>query len=117
MDNPGKSRGWSNGYFGDDNTLLFDSTTKPNYTLLDNQQYITAGMGWHGETWFVDLSFMHHTQNELLAAYPTTDALYNIDNNGVVTMTNDANFGAVSADHVDLKTRSLHWDLTVGFRF
>ena len=117
LDHPGKSRGWSNGYFGDDNTLLYDSSNKPNYTILDDQQYITAGMGWHGDSWFVDLSFMHHTQNELLAAYPTTDALYNIDENGIVTMTNDPNYGAVSADHVKLTTRKLNWDLTVGFRF
>ncbi len=116
IDNPGKSRGWNNGYYGDDNTLLYDSSTKPNYTLLDDQQYITAGVGWSSTHWYIDLAFMHHTQNELLAAYPTTDALYDVTD-GVATMTNDATYGAVSADHVKLTTKRLQWDLTLGLRF
>lgn len=112
------TRGWNNGYFGDDNTLLFDSSTKPNYALLDKQDYITAGCGWSFDSgWFIDFSFMDHILHEKVAAYPTTDALLSTDDRGVVTMTNDPHYGAVKGDHIDMKTFTLNWDLTIGMRF
>lgn len=115
--NPQASRSWKNGYFGDDNTMLFDSSTKPNYTLLGAQQYITAGFGWAGEWWHIDLSFMDHKINEKVAAYPTTDAIKNVDASGIVEMTSDPTYGAVKGNHCDLTTNILHWDLTIGLKF
>lgn len=113
-DNPGDSRGWNNGYFGDDNTILFDSSTKPNYSLLGNQQFFSSGCGWSGDWWHIDLSFMNRHIQEKIAAYPTTDAL--LDDG--MTMSNDIrNHGAVKATHCNMKTNTLTWDLTLGMRF
>lgn len=95
----------------DDNTLLFDSSTKPNYSLLDNQQYITAGLGWRGEHWFIDLAFVNRMSNEVIAAYPTTDAYIG------TRMSQDEADGAVKGDHIEMKSRVMDWNLTLGFRF
>lgn len=112
-DNPGASRGWTNGNFGDDNSIIFDSTTKPNYSMIGNQQYFTAGCGWGGDWWHIDLSFMNRHIQEKIAAYPTTDAL--MDDG--CTMSSNMDNGAVKASHCDMKTNILSWDLTLGMRF
>lgn len=112
-----KSRGWNNGYFGDDNTLCFDSSTKPNYNLMGAQKFVTAGIGWHTNTWFIDLSMMNHFSTDKVCAYPTTDALISIDGQGICTLSSDPNMGAVRADYFDMKTYNLKWDLTIGCRF
>ena len=118
MDHPNASRGWTNGYYGDDNTLLFDSSTKPNHTLLDDQHFICAGIGWHNDWFFVDLACTNHIMKELVSAYPTTDALYKYDyDSGEATMTTDPNYGATTGDYSDLKTHLLKWDLSIGFKF
>lgn len=113
----GVSRGWENrNSWGDDNTMIFDSSTKPNYTVLDDQQFFTGGLGWHGDWWFLDFSVMNHIQHEIIGAYPTTDAFMGWEYQGNI-MTSDPEWGAVRSDHVDLKTRNLNWDLTFGLRF
>jgi len=111
-DSPEASRGWTNGKFGDDNTILFDSSTKPNYSLLGNQQFFSAGFGWSGDWWHIDLSCMNRHIAEKIAAYPTTDAL---DTDG--KMYSQLSYGAVKATHCDMKTNVLTWDLTLGMRF
>lgn len=117
LDNPALSRGWKNGYYGDDNYILFDSSTKPNHTILGAQQYISGGFGWSGKWWNIDLSFVDRKITEKMAAYPTTDAILNIDGGGAVTLTNDPNYGAVKGNYCDLKTDILSWDLTIGLKF
>ncbi len=116
-DHPEMSRAWHNGYYGDDNTLLFDSSTKPNYSLLGTQQFYTAGMGWHGDWWHIDLSFMDRVMHEKIAMFPTTDAVYQVTGQGVVTMTDDSQYGAVKATHCDMISRNLVWDVTIGLKF
>ena len=116
-DHPEASRSWGNGYFGDDNSILFDSSTKPNYSLLGNQQFFSLGVGWSGEWWFIDLTCMDRNMQEKIAAFPTTDAISTIDANGVVTMSDDTNIGAVRASHCNMSTNVLSWDLTLGMRF
>lgn len=111
--NPGMSRGWKNGYYGDDNTMLFDSSTKPNYSILGPQQYYSLGIGWSGSWWNIDLSFVDRRISEKIAAYPTTDAIYSIDGGGIVEIT----YGAVKAHHCDMKTDIFNWDLTIGLKF
>lgn len=112
-----QSRGWDNGYFGDDNTLCFDSSTKPNYNLVGTQQFVTCGVGWHTSDWYIDLSLMNHFQNDKICAYPTTDALMSVDNYGVCTMSSNTLDGAVRGDYFNMKTHNLKWDLTIGCRF
>lgn len=116
-DHPETPRSMNNGSFWDDNTYLFDSSTKPNHTILGSQQFYSGGIGWGGDWWHIDLSCVNRVQNEKLAAFPTTDAIYNIDNSGYVTMTEDPGYGAVRATYCDLKTRTLMWDLTFGMKF
>lgn len=114
----GVSRGWeSRGRsWGDDNTLLFDSSTKPNYSVMGAQQFYSGGFGWHGKSWFIDLSVMNRVQNEVIAAFPTTDAFMGWDTDAPL-MSDDPDWGAVKGTHVDMKTRTLNWDLTFGLRF
>jgi len=112
-DNPEASRGWYEGNnWGDENTTLFDSSTKPNYSFLGNQQFFSAGVGWSGEWWNVDLSCMNRHIQEKIAAFPTTDALVTDGK-----MYNSPSYGAVKASHRDMKTNVLQWDLTIGLRF
>lgn len=116
----GVSRGWDDGrgnQWRDDNTMLFDSSTKPNYSVLDSQQYYSGGLGWHGQWWFIDLSVMNRVQKEVVALFPTTDAFLGWDSPEPYLMTSDPAWGAVSNDHVEMKTRTLNWDLTFGLRF
>lgn len=116
-DKPQQSRGWRNGYYGDDNSLLFETDTKPNYTILGAQQFYTGGVGWSGEWWHIDISFMDRIMNEKGAAYPTADAIESINEVGVVSMSTDPNLGAVTANHSNMKTHTLTWDLTLGLKF
>ena len=115
--NPELSRGWQNGGFGDDNTLLFDSSTKPNYSILGPQQYYSLGLGWSGDWWHIDLSFVDRKMHEKIAAHPTTDAVYSIGADGLVQMSDNPQFGAVKAHHCEMTTDIFSWDLTIGLKF
>ena len=114
-DNLGQT-GWSyndhgNNYWGDDRTLMFDASTKPNYSLLDGTQWICGGLGWSRGSWFFDFAVMDRIQNEVIAAYPTTQEV-NFDYKW------EASFNkGVTADHVDMKTHTLKYDLTIGYKF
>ena len=114
---PEASRGWNNGNYGDDNTYLFDSSTKPNHNLLGKQEYYTAGLGWSNDWCHIDFSFMNRLMDEKVAAFPTTDAVYNVNESGRYTYTDDPDYGAVRGTYCDLKTRVLTWDITFGMRF
>lgn len=108
---------WSN-----ENEVMFSSSTKPNYSLLRGQSFVTGGIGWRGTGWFVDLACVARRQHERVAAFPTSDALlYNLDDRGDIVslggMSADAEVGAVTADHIPMLTRTLSWDLTLGFKF
>lgn len=112
------SRSWTNGNFGDDNTLLFDSSTKPNYTLLNTQQYFSCGVGWRWKDWFLDLSVQDRIMKEKVASFPTTDAIKNVNyDDGYVEFSNSWEYGAVRATYVDMVTNSLRFDLTIGMTF
>ncbi|MBP5716358.1 MAG: hypothetical protein J6W69_04510 [Bacteroidales bacterium] len=117
-DHPEYFRTWQNGdYIGDDNTLIFDSSTKPNYSLLGAQEYYTAGFGWTGDWWHIDLACMGHIRHEKIAAYPTTSALDYDPIGDELFFTNDPAVGATSATHCKMKSRTLAWDLTIGLKF
>ena len=114
-DNLGQT-GWSEtyrgeNYWGDDRTLMFDSSTKTNYSLLDKTQYICGGIGWAKGNWFFDFAVMDRIQDEVIAAYPTTQSVsFDSDWN--------ASFSeGVVADHIDMKTHTLKYDLTIGYKF
>lgn len=76
--------------------LLYSSSSKLNYNTLDNQQYITAGFGWRGSNWYVDLSCVNHFTNEYIAAYPADYA---------------------NSVYLDMSMYRINWDLTLGYRF
>lgn len=95
----------------DGNYDLFDSSTKPNYSLLDTQDFYSGGIGWRGKIFSFDLSCMSQIRKEKVAAFPTSDAFW-WDSNGV-----QSEEGVVRSTHLDLKDRTLHWDLTIGMRF
>ena len=118
-DNPGVSRGRRDGSYVDENTLLFDSSTKPNYSLLGSQRYYTGGFGWAGEWWHIDLAFMDRVMEEKVALFPTTDA-DRFDDHGNEIFTDDPfsdGWGAVTATHTNLKNHFLTWDVTIGIKF
>ncbi|MDO4497281.1 MAG: hypothetical protein Q4B58_05585 [Bacteroidales bacterium] len=112
------SRGWKNGNFGDDNTLLFDSSTKPNYNLIDNQHIVSCGVGWRWDSWFLDFSVQDRIMKEKVAAFPTTDAVLSADyDRHTVELTSDPTYGAVKANYMDMVYNKLNFDLTIGLSF
>lgn len=100
-------------YWGDDRTLMFDASTKPNYSLLDGTQYLCGGLGWAKGNWFFDFAVMDRIQNEVVAAYPTTQAVQFDSNWNAHPIPGE---GAV-ADLIDMKTHTLKYDLTIGYKF
>lgn len=110
--------GWSETYkgecyWGDDRTFMFDASTKPNYSLLDKTQYLTGGIGWARGNWFLDFAVMDRMQDEVIAAYPTTQAVtFHPERNWEATFSEGA-----KADLVDMKTHTLKYDLTIGYKF
>lgn len=100
-------------YWGDDRTLMFDASTKPNYSLLDGTQYLCGGLGWAKGSWFFDFAVMDRIQNEVVAAYPTTQAVQFDSNWDAHVMSGQG----VVADLVDMKTHTLKYDFTIGYKF
>lgn len=100
-------------YWGDDRTLMFDASTKPNYSLLDGTQYLCGGLGWAKGNWFFDFAVMDRIQSEVVAAYPTTQAVQFDSNWNAHPIPGE---GAV-ADLIDMKTHTLKYDLTIGYKF
>ena len=79
--------------------MYYSSASKLNYNTLDNQYYITGGLGWRGSCWTIDLSCVSHTMNEYIGAYA-----------GDYVMLQDR-------DIFKMSTNKLNWDLTFGYRF
>ena len=71
-------------------------TTKINYQTMGNQYYITGGLGWSGQNWYLDAAFMYHHSKVHAAAYPDDFA---------PTEPIDVNFGEKNVD------------VTIGYRF
>ena len=113
-------RSWSttdgSGAWGDDNETLFSSSTKPNYSITDDQHYLCLGCGWKGHGWFIDLAFVDQFRKDKIAAFPTTDALMGFDYGNAVMSASDVD-GAVTANHIDMKSNIMSWDVTFGFKF
>lgn len=79
-----------------DISFLYRTATKPNYTTLDDQHYITGGLGWRGKSWSIDLACVSHHISEYYSAYPCDYS---------------------DSDILDFNTHQLNWDLTFGYRF
>ncbi len=79
-----------------DISFLYRTATKPNYSTLGDQHYITAGAGWRGKNWNIDLSFMAHMTSEYYSPYPCDFS---------------------NSDIIDFNTNQYNWDLTFGYRF
>lgn len=101
-----------NMYWGDDRTLMLDGSTKPNYSLLDGTQYICGGLGWAKGRWSIDFAVTDRIMNEKIAAFPTT-AEVEFNPNWEAVLTGDC----AQATIVDMKTHSLKYDLTIGYKF
>jgi len=116
-----RSRSWDNGNFGDDNTLLFDSSTKPNFSILGTQQIFSCGVGWRWSDWFIDLSVQDRLVKETVASFPTTDAIHYADYDaGTVEFCDTRcgnNHGAVKANYTDMLYQKLSFDMTIGLSF
>ncbi len=80
----------------DDISFLYRTATKPNYTTLDDQHYISGGIGWRGKSWTIDLACVSHFMKENYSPYPCDFA---------------------ESDIFTLKTNQLNWDITFGYRF
>ena len=79
-----------------DIAFLYRTATKPNYTTLDDQHYITGGFGWRNKHWSIDLACVSHHISEYYSAYPCDFS---------------------DSDILDFNTHQLNWDLTLGYRF
>ena len=75
---------------------LYRTSTKPNYTTLDDQHYITGGFGWRSKHWSIDLACVSHHISEYYSAYPCDFS---------------------DSDILDFNTHQINWDLTLGYRF
>lgn len=79
--------------------MMFQTSTRPNFAILDTQHYISGGIGWRANRWYFDLTCTNHITNEYVANTPTVK------------------YWETKADYVDLRTRVLNYDLTVGYKF
>lgn len=85
------------------NGIYYQTSTKPNYSILKDQQYFSGGIGWRGKMWYLDFTVSDQIVKEQVAMYPTT-----LDNY----------FDEVTyADHIDLTTSRLNYELTIGMKF
>ena len=87
-------------------SAAYNSTLKTNFTTQGDQNYITCGLGWRGENWFADLSFMYHVMATKVAINPA-DAY------------NDLNqfSNPVVCEQFDVDVNTKNFDLTIGYRF
>lgn len=95
---------------------IYSSSTKPNFALQDDTEYYTCGIGYRGKGWYADFSFMNKIQHEKVGMFPSSDALY-YNENGVLSYTDDPSYGAVTGTLTSLKTKTLNFDITLGFKF
>lgn len=75
---------------------LYESNTKPNYSTLDRQNYITGGLGYRGQNWVIDFSCMSRTRRDYVYNYSDAFAV---------------------GDRVNMRTHSLDWDLSFTYKF
>jgi hypothetical protein len=97
--------------YDDDPSYIYGSSTKPNYSLQGRTDYLCAGFGWRGSVSYLNFSCVHKAQHERVAAFPVIyDATYTDDIGDIYVP------GATNR-HMPLTTRTLNFDLTLGFRF
>lgn len=99
-------------YWGDDRTLMYDGSTKTNYSILDNTHFICGGIGYSSDSFFCDFAVQDRIQSEKIAAFPTTQDVEFDDDWNCVPLPS-----GVQADHIDMTTHSLRYELTIGWRF
>lgn len=85
------------------NGVFYQTSTKPNHSILGDQQYFSAGLGWRGKSFYMDFTVFDQYTKEKVAMYPTTEDYYFGDH--------------VFADYIDLSTNRLNYELTVGMKF
>ena len=98
--------------WGDDRTFMYDSSTKTNYSILDDTHYISGGIGYSFQSFFVDFSVTDRIQNEKIAAFPTTQDVYFDDNWNCIPIDS-----GVWSDHINMRTNTWRYELTLGWRF
>ena len=84
--------------------------------MLEDTEYLSCGVGYRGKGWYVDFSCMNKIQHEQVGMFPSADALYYNDE-GSLSYTDDLATGAVIGTHTPMKTNTLNFDLTFGFKF
>lgn len=80
----------------DQHNLVYYETTKPNSANLGSQYYTTCGLGWRGENWTIDCSYMYHHSKYHMIAYPGDFAKF---------------------DAVEVNMGKHDFDITFGYRF
>jgi hypothetical protein len=95
----------------DDPDYIYSSSTKPNYTLQGEADYVCGGFGWRGKTCYLNFSCVHKYQRDRVAAFPMPESVVLSDSEG------DINVPGVENRPVSLKTKTLNFDLSLGFRF
>ncbi len=88
-----------------DPDLIYSSSTKPNYLVQGESDYVCGGIGWRGKITYLNFSCVHKYQRDRIAAFPM--AFGNEDSNATY----------VENRPVSLKTKTLNFDLSFGFRF
>lgn len=90
------------------NGVFYQTSTKPNHSILGDQQYFSAGLGWRGKSFYMDFTVFNQYTKEKVAMYPTTEGVYFSDTDFDDT---------VFADYIDLSTNRLNYELTIGMKF
>lgn len=75
---------------------VYSSYTKPNFQTLGDQNYLSLGGGWRGNSWTIDAAYVYHHQDQKTAAYP-------------------GDFSTCVMNDLDINKHS--FDLTVSYRF
>ncbi len=100
--------------YANDPELMYSSSTKPNYLLQGEADYVCGGFGWRGSVCYLNFSCVHKTQRDKVAAFAEVPAIDDSDLS--YSMSSAAKEGAYNRP-VSLKTKTLNFDLSLGFRF
>jgi hypothetical protein len=97
--------------YADDPDLIYSSSTKPNYLVQGESDYVCGGFGWRGKVAYLNFSCVHKYQRDRIAAFPMAETAYMEYGDEILTVP------GVENRPVSLKTKTLNFDLSLGFRF
>ena len=90
--------------WGDDRTFMYDSSTKTNYSILDDTHFFGGGIGYSTDHFFADFAVTDRMQREKVALFPTTQDV-EFDKDGTCVPLPSG----VISDHINMTTHTLRY--------